>query len=142
MLSRAILQKSENIFKPRQMSHLRSPKIAVPHDPQCCNSPPEVPLRRFCVSFLLVNPFLFMMLAVGLRPQATKPAESAPQQPPTTEPTTAELSKKGTVSSALLRIFQYQECGTRLAAEACPTRSNPPPLSDPSNAEGIFAARL
>jgi hypothetical protein len=150
-------EKNENIFKFQQINHLPSSRIAVPHGPQCYNSPPEVPMRRIRLSLLLVTPFLFIMLAVGLRSQATEPVESAPQQPPTAAPTAAELSKKETVSSAFLRNFQYMEYGVRSAAEAMPeiiwhnadhngqmvlylaengivppaSRPNPPPLSDP-----------
>lgn len=77
-------------------------------------------MRRFCVSFLLLTPFLFMMLTSCEGAQEKKSAEAAPLQPVTAEPTAAELSKKETVSSAFLRNFQFMEYGTRSAAEAMP----------------------
>jgi len=52
----------------------------------------------------------------GNRAQASSAQQSEPQK----EPTAAELSKKETVSSALLRGFQYQEYEVRSAAEAMP----------------------
>jgi uncharacterized damage-inducible protein DinB len=77
-------------------------------------------MHRFFIPSLLVTPFLFITLAPHAGAQAAKPADSAPQQPATTEPTAAELSKKETVSSAFLRFFQYQEYEVRSAAEAMP----------------------
>jgi hypothetical protein len=53
-----------------------------------------------------------------------QPAQTAPAVPAkeTTakEPTSAELSRTETVGSAVLRIFKYQECEVRSAAEAMP----------------------
>lgn len=77
-------------------------------------------MRRFRISILLVTPFLFMTLALRVSAQAAKPAESAPQQSATAEPTATELSKKETVSSVFLRGLQFQEYGVRSAAEAMP----------------------
>jgi hypothetical protein len=77
-------------------------------------------MRLFRISLSLLTPFLFITLAPRAGAQATKPAESAPQQPAPAQPTAAELSKKETVSSAILRGFQYQEYGVRSAAEAMP----------------------
>jgi uncharacterized damage-inducible protein DinB len=55
-------------------------------------------------------------------PDETKPLEdkSAQGAPPPHEPTAAEMSKKETVASALLRGLQYQEYEVRSAAEAMP----------------------
>ena len=77
-------------------------------------------MRCFCIPSLLVTPFLLITLAPRVGAQATKPAESASQPPPSAAPTAAELSKKETVSSAFLRNFQYMEYGVRSAAEAMP----------------------
>jgi hypothetical protein len=51
------------------------------------------------------------------KPLEDKSVQGAPQQQ---EPTAAEMSKKETVASALLRGLQYQEYEVRSAAEAMP----------------------
>ena len=55
------------------------------------------------------------------RPDQTKPLDDKSiQAAPQHEPTAAEMSKKETVASALLRGLQYQEYEVRSAAEAMP----------------------
>jgi uncharacterized damage-inducible protein DinB len=77
-------------------------------------------MHRFFLVSSLVTLFFFTTLAPHSRAQATKPADSAAQQPANAEPTAAEISKKETVSSAFLRGLQYQEYSMRSAAEAMP----------------------
>jgi hypothetical protein len=59
--------------------------------------------------------------AQAQRPDQTKPLEDkSVQSNPQQQPTASELSKKETVSSALLRGLEYQEYEVRSAAEALP----------------------
>jgi uncharacterized damage-inducible protein DinB len=65
-------------------------------------------------SFFLV----VMLLAAGSPSTATWSRSKAAQE--SKQPTAAEISKKETVSSALLRTFEYQEYEVRSLAEAMP----------------------
>lgn len=67
--------------------------------------------------------FLPCLLLAGLtlvRAQEKKPVEAAPQTPAQHQPTAKEISEKESVSSALLRTFEFQEYQVRSAAEAMP----------------------
>jgi hypothetical protein len=96
-----------------------------------CPSAPYLSSRALAVVVLAVCSFAAQSVeaqssqppfpAQAQRPDQTKPledksAQANPQQPPTA----AELSKKETVASALLRGLEYQEYEVRSAAEALP----------------------
>jgi uncharacterized damage-inducible protein DinB len=77
------------------------------------------PMRLFppCLSWLILA---IIPLPIGLFAEERAEAQAAQQAEPQREPTAAEMSKKETVSSALLREMHYQEYEVRSAAEAMP----------------------
>ena len=77
--------------------------------------------KPFAVLCLMT--FLWLVHALSGSAQEKKPEAVAQEQQgaaPTPEPTAAELSKKETVASALLRQIDYQMYEVRSAAEAMP----------------------
>jgi DinB family protein len=77
--------------------------------------------KQFAV--LCSTAFLWLVYPFGGSAQEKKPEAAVQEQKaaaPISEPTAAELSKKETVASALLRGLQYQEYEVRSAAEAMP----------------------
>jgi hypothetical protein len=77
-------------------------------------------MDRTRIAVLCLTTFLWLVFPISSSAQEKKPETSAQAAAPTSQPTAAELSKKETVSSALLRAFQYQEYEVRSAAEAMP----------------------
>lgn len=69
-----------------------------------------------------LSPLVLATSLLAVYSFAEKPvlAQSAQKDETQREPTAAELSKKETVASAILRGFQYQEYEVRSAAEAMP----------------------
>ena len=74
-------------------------------------------LLALCLSPLVLAAVLFGGYSIA---QKSAEAQSSQQAAPPREPTAAEMSKKETVASALLRGLQFQEYEVRSAAEAMP----------------------
>jgi len=79
------------------------------------------PNRRFAIAVSsAAAAFATALLALSSAMTMSARGQSAQQAEPQREPTAAEISKKETVASALLRGLQYQEYEVRSAAEAMP----------------------